>query len=257
MDKQRRGYVYLDVHDPLVAWLVCRGELVSAPQLRENALSFWAAGRLRDRRSLEQELEIERVRQRDFPAAVSRLLGFYIFPDEDSAHAAQSWELSAFCAENLAAVSIDPRSRVSRYDAEWITENVANVGGVWISRYLNGEATDAPIWELVVDGRAVVLGAEVRERAYETVKREWPDTLGMLELARVAVEVRSDLGVITAALTQTNSGLLVDYFVKFDANDPEFLRRLEDFGGPKNTHDLNANTALVVPDLRGRRLKLV
>lgn len=97
-------------------------------------------------------------------------------------------------------MTINPRSRVSHYDAEWITQDFP-VSDFWMHAYFSGQATAAPVWELVVEGQALILGTDLRERAYATVKKTWPQSLAVLELARLAVEVGSDLGAITAMLS--------------------------------------------------------
>ena len=109
---------------------------------------------------------------------------------------------------------------------------------------------ESPLWELLVEGRGFVLGTRVRERAYETVKRTWPGSLGLLELSRVAVELDSDLGLISPFLTIDSNKVRLTLQLSFaDANDPAFLERFSKYQGPKNTRDLNASASLVVPDL--------
>jgi hypothetical protein len=98
---------------------------------------------------------------------------------------------------NLAEIEIVGEPTVSRYDSEWITNNMRSTEPSWMASYLSGSPMgERPLWELLVDGRGFVLGTRVRERAYDTVKRKWPQSLGLLELSRVAVELNSDLGLI-------------------------------------------------------------
>jgi hypothetical protein len=247
----RSAYVYLDIDDPVVAWMVYRAELVSAPHAHQRALSVFTTRRLSfGRAAYERERAIEELRRRSFPDAVSRLAGFYAFPDQESARAAMSWGLPAFRGELLAEIVIDPISSVSQYDAEWITRCRLTPDQVWAASYFGGEPSLAPIWELLIDGRAVVYGTEIRKRAYNTVKATWPASLPLLELARVAVELRSDLGLITAAFVDEGDQLAVRYVMNFaDATNPVFLERFAAFDGPKNTQDLTPSSDLVVPDL--------
>jgi hypothetical protein len=247
------AYVFLDVNDPLVAWMVYRAELVSAPQVHEQALSVFITHRLRSKAAYERECAIDLVRREGFPDAVSRLTGFYAFPDKDSARSAMRWNVPSFREELLAEVAIDPVSSVSRYDAEWITKHFRSPDPRWITKYFEGEPTGEPIWELLVDGRAVIYGTDIRERAYETVKATWPGSLALLELARVGVEMRSDLGLITAMLVAGDTGLAVRYAMNFaDATNPVFLERFAAFDGPKNTNDLTPTSDLIRPVLRDR-----
>lgn len=247
------AYVFLDVADPLVAWMVYRAELVSAPQVHEQALSVFTARRLHSKAAYERECAIDLVRRERFPGAVSRLTGFYAFPDKDSACAAMSWNVPSFRDELLAEVAIDPGSSVARYDAEWITKHFWSSDPRWIANYFEGEPTGDPIWELLVNGRAIIYGTDIRERAYETVKMTWPASLALLELARVGVELRSDLGLLTAMLVVDDTRLAVRHAMNFaDATNTEFLERFAAFDGPKNTNDLTPTSDLIQPDLRDR-----
>jgi len=247
------AYVFLDVDDALIAWLVYRAELVSAPRIHERALSVWATGRLCDSQAYQQELHLEQARTAHFPNAVSRLTGFYVFPDEESALAAAKRWKGRFRKERLAEVAIDPSSRVCKYDAEWITKHFESSDSKWMHDYFAGTPTTDPIWECLIDGRATVLGKSLREAAYETVKATWPRSLALLELARVGVELNSDLGVITAMLSNAGTGLTVRYEMNFkDAKNPDFLKRLGEFQGPKSTKDLTGESELVLPDLTSR-----
>ena len=248
------AYVFLDVQDSLIAWLVYRAELVSAPQIHERALSIWATRHLRNMQTFHHEMALEQVRRAHFPDAVSRLTGFYAFPDRQAAlAAARRWQVPSFREDLLAEVGIHPTATVSRYDAEWITHHLGSPDSQWMNDYFAGKPTADPIWELLIDGRALVFGKSLRETAYETVKAAWPRSLALLELARVAAELNSDLGLITAMLFTVGTNLEVRYAMNFiDATNPDFLQRFGEFQGPKNTNDLTPDSDLVQPDLTGR-----
>lgn len=122
-----QGYAYLNITDPLIAWLVYRGELVSAERIYPSALSVWATRYLQDAEETQPsdryaaELVIEQIRVTNYPEAVSRLRGLYVFPDRISAlEAASRWN-GPFRPEFLVELGIRPGSRMSRHDAEWIT----------------------------------------------------------------------------------------------------------------------------------------
>jgi hypothetical protein len=193
------------------------------------------------------------VRQREYPAAISRLGGFYVFPDEESAlRAGQTWGVG-FRREHLSELTLRPGARTSRYDSEWITQRLESNGDLsWVGNYFAGNALGPdPIWETLVDGRALVLGTDLRKVAYETVKRIWPTSLPLLELARVGVELNSDLGLISALLLKDGDRLRVGYAMNCkDAKDEAFLERFWAFEGPKNTEDLTPDSELILPDLR-------
>ena len=264
-DLWQTGFVYLDVEDPLVAWMVYRGELVSASAVDGPALSYWtadylwrlAAGDRADRWLAEQHLE--QVRATHFAACASRITGFFVFADRESATAARRWGVDRYRDDLCEEVGIRPDSRVTRCDAEWITEKLAfEESEGWMHRYFGGEpCNDDPIWELIVDGTALVYGTEVRQHAYAVVKQTWPRALGLLELARLAAWLDFPLGRTIAMIDELDEGLQVGFYLDFrDAKNPEFLERLETYDGPKNTADLNANTELVLPDLRSRSFTL-
>ncbi len=197
------------------------------------------------------ELAIEQERMSSCPDRVSRLTGLYFFEDADSAcKAGQRWD-GNFREEHLAEVELAGRPRISRYDSEWITYRMADADASWLPNYLAGRSPGPrPLWELLVEGRGYVLGTRVRERAYETLKRQWPKSLGLLELSRVAVELDSDLGLSVPILWRDGDIARLRVCLNFeDAKNPEFLERFRTYSGPKNTADLNPHTALVLPDL--------
>ncbi len=268
MQEPMTAFVFLKLEDPLVAWLVYRGEMVSAPRIHPEAMSLWMAGHLRSAvedgwggARYREEVALEEIRQARFPDAVSRLTGFYVFPDEETAtKAAARWNVRHLRSEFLAEVGLIPGSRTSRHDAEWITHRLGRSDDEeWMAAYLGGlPYGDDPIWELLVDGRAFVYGTELREAAYLTVKEEWPRSLAALELARLGVELGSDLGLITAMAIRQGDTLAVRYVMNFaDADDAEWLARLKEFPGPRNQQDLRPDSELVIPDLREREFSVV
>lgn len=258
MDISQPAYAYLNINDPLVAWLVYRGEMVSAPQAHDRAVSIWTATRLKNQAYYQRELVIEHMRLQLYTQAVSRLAGFYVFADKASAKAAvERWGIAHFRPEFLVEVHIDPESNVSRYDAEWITHCFESPTTEWIHDYLQGKPTDSPIWELVIDGRAIIAGTSLRQRAYDVVASTWPESLALLELARVGVELHSDIGLITAMIMGTANSPRIEYAMNFeDATNQAFLDRFSQFKGPKNTKDLTPTSDLVLPDLGSRGFRL-
>ena len=233
------AWVYLNINDPMVAWLVYRGELFSADQVEPEALSIWHTRRLHAAITDPQsnasdyyrgEIAVEAVRASRHPDRSSRLQGFYVFPDRDAAlRASATWDGRGFSPDMLAEIEIEPNSRVSQYDAQWITHHLVTGAGPWIDRYLAGDPeSKAPIWEWIVQGRAVVSGTELRKRAQETVLRTWPNSRALLEVARLGAWLYSDLGLITARAIPTPGGLSIEHCMQFaDATDEAFLARLD------------------------------
>lgn len=253
-----RVFAFLNIDTPWIAWLVYRGEMVSPRATGEQVLSVWHAKYLidavRDRMRqtyYSRELEIEVMRRGSFPWKVSRLSGLYFFEDLETAKkAGRRWD-SSFRNEYLAEIEIRGSPQISKYDSEWVSRYMSSPDDAWIQEYLMGKpCSDEPIWELLIDGRGLVLGADVRQRAYETVKRSWPQSLGLLELSRVAVELGSDLGMIAPVITQKGRSAELKLYLNFsDAKNENFLNRLKAYDGPKNVTDLNQSSDLVCPDL--------
>ena len=256
------AWAYLDIDNPLVAWMAYRGQLASATEVHEYALSFWLARLLARSRSAARdyatEVAVEVERQATFPSAVSRLRGFYLFPDKGAAMGALRWG-GPFRRENLVEVAILEGSRWSRHDSGWWAETP----GGWMRRYLSGApAGPQPMWELVVEGRGRVIGTDARERARAVVERTWPRSLAMLELARIGCSLNSDLGVIVPMFIGSES-LSIRYVMNFlDAENPAFLERFERL--MRENPELVDHAALrladahglVVPDLQDREVHL-
>jgi hypothetical protein len=124
----------------------------------------------------------------------------------------------------------------------------------WIRRYWGSEpATDKPLWEVLAEGEFWIWGTQTRELAHDTIAKQQPRALGMLELARVAADIDSTLGHCTPLVSDQGVKQTLRYFIDFrDATNPEFLVRLREYDGPKNTVELNAQIlaaqGLTVPD---------
>lgn len=264
-------WAYLNVDDPLVAWLVYRGEMFSARMANfvdpkpPSALSIFHTSRLRRGGNwYDHERRAEQFRARHEPDSVSRLEGYFVFGDEEAAiRAAGRWD-GSFRAEFLSEVGIDTSARVSRYDSDWITEDFETDPNSWASAYFKGEPRgDDPLWEFVVSGRGVVYGTDLRERAYETVRRTWPDSLAALEIGRLAAAVGSSVGRIVALPLQHDGGVWIRYAMDMvEANEPSLIERLAELrasGHPFNDADLAPLDDTVwfrAPDLRPQEFRI-
>src|SRR5262249_11452447 len=217
-------------NDPVCAWATYRRVLVSA-QEAPGFVSIWSAGIMRTEspQRLAREFALEQYRRLFHPEKISRLQGMFCFLDLKSAEGALSWggPGNHFRPEYLAELSLTHAGqRRDRFDANW----VVNEPGDWISRYWAGEGYPAkePIWETLIDGRMVVLGTDLVTRAYDVIKRRFPDSLTFLEIARIAARVGSDLGNIFAHLREDSDDLVLSYGMDMrEAGDPEFLSKLE------------------------------
>lgn len=103
-------WAYLDVSDPLVAWLVYRAEIVSCAEVGPTALSSWTADYLRGlayddiQTQWMREQAIEAIRSARYSDKASRLRGFYVFPDRAAALAARRWSGPRhFCEDRAGA----------------------------------------------------------------------------------------------------------------------------------------------------------
>lgn len=260
-----QAFAYLDIDHPVVAWGVYRGILVSAhaearPPQAPVSMMFASMIQHQNNARLHNELLIEGVRAQRFSDRVPRLTGMYFFVDIAQAYAAQSWG-DHFRRENLVEVEVRPVRPYSKVDANWITYAECDSAGRmdrartdWIEKYWAGESfSDQPVWEIIVDGRAVIFGTEVRERAYANIVRAFPNALDTLEIARLGAAVGSDLGNTVAWITcVTPDRFRLAYYLDMrDADNPEFLDRLGKHDGPKNMKDIApGKETFGLPDFR-------
>jgi hypothetical protein len=189
-------FACLDFKHPVVAWGVYRGVLVSAgaePSQEGCPISMMVAGMFLSCKENEprfrNELEIERIRRRSFPSLPSRLTAMYFFESSTDVKRV-SWG-QHFTNEYCAELNLYPTEPVSRHDSNWITNAKCDSSGHivdldWIDAYWKGEPFQGgePIWELLAHGRAVVLDAKLRQRAYETIKQYSPLAVSILEVSR-------------------------------------------------------------------------
>lgn len=181
MTGERTAWAFIDVRDPLIAWLAYRGEMVSADQTVPSSLSVFHTRRLRNAGAAlyDAEQQLDRERHSLDPHLPFRLRGFFAFRDMPPAkQAAAVWDLPSFRLENLAEIELHPHARVAEHDSQHITRKLAEGPGPWMAQYVRGQTDEQGPWgrmpELVVEGRALVLGTALRERAKDTVLATWP-----------------------------------------------------------------------------------
>ena len=257
-------FACIDIEHPVVAWATYRGVLVSARSGHEYPqcpVSVMMAGMSKSRNSirLRNELAIEKVRQLRHGQCVSRLTGMYFFEDPLALESAADWG-GHFSSDYHAELGLFPGATISRHDANWITfaplDDVRVLTTVdWADSYWAGDAYpgQTPVWELIVDGRAVVYGTDLRERAYKILKDEFPLCVSILEVGRIAATLESDLGQTSAWLAQVSeTEYSLDYYLDLrDADNPEFLQKLGGYVRPKNHADLAVGgDTFTVPDFR-------
>jgi hypothetical protein len=223
---------------------------------------MWTAGKLwaKDFSGLELEARLEFVRQVAFADRVSRLKGMYVFPDALSAERASSWSGDTFQSKYLAELHVVGGLTGTATDANWITHALSDVlPDDWPFSYWSGEAFPGaqPIWEVVVSNRAYVLGTELRERAYQVIKRYLPDALAILEMGRLAAAAGSDLGNVACNIFDDGDHVSSRHLLDMrDADNPVFLRRVGELlaaGHPKRQEALDVGAeqgTFTVPDMR-------
>jgi hypothetical protein len=212
---------------------------------------------------LARELALEQVRRAEFPEKISRLRGLYCFlAIEDAERAANQWSGNHFKPEFLAELHLgEADAGRDKHDANWIAQPNLSGDTHAIREYWAGEACPghaAPIWETLVEGRAVVLGTTLRERAYEIVKANAGDTLTFLEIGRLAAWAGSDLGNICGCLVEEGDDVALHYLMDMrQAADPDLLAKMDGLiksGHPVRWGDIQPNFANdsfgAVPDLR-------
>ncbi len=244
------GFAFLDISLPYVAWAAYRGVLISpSTTLVPNGrfVSWWRANLLRYRFNLQRELHLERVRAQHFPKRVSRLVGMFCFLDRSCAERATAAWGGHFRLENLAELSLTEAAGRDRLDANWVSHADPSTVGPnedWMSRYWRGAPFPGakPVWETLVEGRMVVLGTDLRERAYRVVKAQWPGSLMLLEISRLGAWIGSDIGSIGILMADRPKDHEFRFFLDMrDAGDDGFRERLGQLmssGHPVNWADI-------------------
>jgi hypothetical protein len=228
------GWAFLNISNPVCAWATYRGVLVSIPD-DPGVISVWSASILKisDAIRVRRESLLESCRAAFYPNRLSRLKGMFCFTDLESAERALGWG-SHFMAQNLAELSFAEVKRSDRLDSNWITYgDFTNAQDPALFGYWSGIPYPGrdPIWEVLVEGRLIILGVELRERAYALIERHMPYSTAILELARVAAWAGSDLGSTYAFLQNEDDCVALQYIMDMkEGNDPDFIKRIEELG---------------------------
>ena len=87
------------------------------------------------------------------------------------------------------------------------------------------------------------------QRAYERIKYEFPNSLALLEIARISTLLGSNLGLICGFISNTLDGKRLDYLMEMqDAENPIFSKELREFMRPEqpvNHNDLRHNLVTI------------
>ncbi len=240
-----RLYAFLDIEYPPVAWAVMRGTLVSAnrvPCAGAGFISFMMAGMVYSQHGtrFSNEQVIELRRSLTYPQKVSRLRGMYFFESRELAARAigdTNWP-SYFTSCNLVELRLDVCDSITRVDSDWITNaprdpetGLLDLQKIdWIESYWAGEPrSNKPLWEIIVNGVAVVTDTSVRERAYDVVHDAFPKCWVVAEMARLAGEAGSDGGLVAPfLLKEDGDAYMLAYWLRdADYHDPIAIQGIQ------------------------------
>lgn len=120
------------------------------------------------------------------------------------------------------------QARISgaRHDANWISHSS---GPNWEANYWQGipHPSFEPIWEALALGRLYILGTSIRDRAQRLLTRRFPDSVVLLESARVAAWLGSDLGSVAGFLIDRRKKVRLEYLIDMrEAGDRSLAERM-------------------------------
>ena len=226
----------------MVAWETAIGRICSASVLHNQgvlSLSIRLFSLIRGAintqniSKIKKEFEIELFRRIDFPKKISRLTGIYFFESKEDAEVIvgrEGWRSSRFNQKYLSKVHLI-KGEVSRFDSEWITSNFASKDTGWIHSYFAGETYGVnPLTEVIASGVGEILNQKLKEQAFKYIARNYPDSLPLLILSRLAFTNRFlDAGQVVPFLQKQNdlvSGVHIINIKHIEKNS-KFLELLE------------------------------
>lgn len=238
------GHVYLDVTNATVAWNVSRGCYCSANIIMANAefgencmpLSFAAKSHFGNTNRLAAEFAIEQVRRREFPEAVSRLMGIFVFGSVEDARAvrdAEGWP-SHVKNENLTDCGVQA-CRKSRVDANWIplifdqNDNLTDDSIGFVRRYWQGEEAPGklPVWETLVSGCLTLWGTDVKDRALSELRQYFSGSQHAWNYSEICFDVGSFDGTFVPVAVPDRQNLTIeDRFIIEDFDRQSFRDEL-------------------------------
>ena len=240
------GHVYLDITNPFVAWNVSRGGFCSSNVLHFNGgfsensipLSPWSESLFRQGNELKLEVEfrLEALRKKEFPEAVSRLAGIFVFgcvEDVAAFWASEGWG-SHFEDANLADCGVQAHV-VSRLDANWIPVMIDGDGKLasdWQTKarqYWNGDCVpgQVPIWETLVSGGITIWSTDLKDKGLAEIKRSFPEVKTARYYSEMAFDVGSLDGIAAFVAVVIEDHLEIECRFRFvDGQDMSFRRDL-------------------------------
>lgn len=171
----KKYYAYLNTSDNMCRWNIAKGIIYPAKS-QASYISFFLNSRLRkDKKFLELENKLELVRRQLFPNKISRLTGLFVFDSQDEAKKAEKLDIKHF--QNALLSEMYPlyiQRENTRLDMNWITYHEKHKDSKWIEKYWNGEIypNEEPIFETILNSPLIVGNLDLREAAYENIKRD-------------------------------------------------------------------------------------
>lgn len=236
------GHIYLDHHYPPVLWNIVRGGFDSIDLLpdgeRDFAISVTLSSMLQNSSAsrLEAELSLEQVRLATTPNSVSRLRGVFVFDDIESI--SRIWNSNKwgghFTDEYLADVGVWAK-KSTRVDAAWIDDIISDQGQLlpgWENAAVNywsgrPKSKDAPIWEVLVEGRFCIWSMHSKEEALKEISAIWPNSFGLLTHSMNCFGLGSLDGQCFAGITGNEAGISLDHYLRMvDSKEAEFIKQL-------------------------------
>lgn len=213
------AYTYVNFNNPFVAWSLYRGVILTPDVLNQrgfvSSLMMTMLSRSPDGQFVEAEIALEKERSINFPQMPSRLSSIFAFESREAAEKG----IPEMGLRGGTLVGIRPMSMnytCKRVDSTWLTyaQSMPYEAKKFAKSYWSGEfeRDEKSFPELILQGRFIVHGREVRQKAYEVVKECAPTVLWMLELARLGAAFGTDLGNSAAFLTLENHlGFLINF----------------------------------------------
>ena len=228
MSNIKKLYSFIDIDNPMVAWEVAIGRIVSA-QYNENnnfGLSIWQFNTLKSwlkygyNINIVNEFKLEKYRLIRYTDYVSRLKGLYFFEtEEDAKYAINYWNLD-IPYSYISEVEFY-YEKITKLDSEWITRYIdkENIDNDWMDAYWNGlPCSGKPLYEYLAEGIGFIKNNDLRIRAYERILEIWPYSTNLLAMAMCAFQVKNidKIALIKPAIILNNNRIKGSFYINIE-----------------------------------------
>jgi len=260
-------YAYLDIDNPMVAWEVAVGRMISADvhRVKNLSVSSWQYNHLcrclKYGLSLDfiNEMRLELTREAHFRENVSRLQGLYFFETPEAAKLALKYWRIPLKESHISPIRFFPK-RMTKVDSEWITANIdKEEDPSWMSSYWNGEIKGrSPLYEILATGFGEVLNYDLRVQAYRSILEIWPYSTPLLAMACCAFQVKgmNDIAAVMPGLYAEGKNVCGDYVIDIsdlDNQKKEIIEAVnicrENGTYPQTTKPKDTGAFFILPDL--------